>query len=98
MALDLAVTHAAWCFLADNTYSAELGSALLSGYEAVRPLTLDERRLLPEIAKGATIRFVASRAEDWLDTPDDALVTKKDPMQFAARWDFYDRNGAEVFS
>ncbi|MEL6737462.1 MAG: homoserine kinase [Pseudomonadota bacterium] len=98
MALDLAVTHAAWCFLADNTYSAELGAALLSGYEAVRPLTPDERALLPEIAKGAALRFVASRAEDWLDTPDDALVTKKDPMQFATRWDFYDKNGAKVFS
>lgn len=98
MALDLAVTHAAWCFLSDNSYSPQLGAALLSGYEAVRPLTPQERAVLPEIAMGASLRFVASRAEDWLDTPDDALVTKKDPMQFAARWDFYDENGSEVFS
>ncbi|MEO0591528.1 MAG: homoserine kinase [Pseudomonadota bacterium] len=98
MALDLAVTHAAWCFLADNTYSADLGSALLSGYETVRKLTQPERALLPELAKGAALRFVASRAEDWLDTPDDALVTRKDPMEFVARWDFYDKNAAKVFA
>ena len=98
MALDLAVTHAAWCFDADGQYVPELGQALLKGYESVRALTADERALLPEIAKGASIRFVASRAEDWLDTPDDALVTRKDPMQFVARWRFYDEQGVDLFA
>ncbi len=98
MALDLAVTHAAWCFDANNAYRAELGSALVAGYESVRTLTPDERELLPAIAQGAALRFVASRAEDWLDTPDDALVTKKDPMQFAQRWEFYRKSGSQLFS
>ncbi len=97
MALDLAVTHAAWCFDGANEYQPDLGAALVSGYEAVRPLDPAERALLPELAKGAALRFVASRAEDWLDTPDDALVTRKDPMQFVSRWHFYDNNGATVF-
>ena len=98
MALDLAVTHAAWCFDADGRYVAELGEALLKGYESVRPLEEAERALLPDIAEGAAIRFIASRAEDWLDTPDDALVTRKDPMQFVARWRFYDEQGADLFA
>lgn len=98
MALDLAVTHAAWCFDAANAYRADLGEALLAGYTSVRPLEAAERALLPEIAKGACLRFVASRAEDWLDTPDDALVTRKDPMQFVERWRFYDREGAAVLA
>lgn len=98
MALDLAVTHAAWCFGNDNAYRADLGSAMIEGYESVRMLEPAERQLLPEIAKGATLRFVASRAEDWLDTPDDALVVKKDPMQFVSRWHFYDENGAHIFT
>lgn len=98
MALDLAVTHAAWCFDTKGVYVPELGEALLEGYQSVRPLEAAERALLPEIAKGAAIRFVASRAEDWLDTPDDALVTRKDPMQFVARWKFYNDHGAEVFA
>ena len=98
MALDLAVTHAAWCFDDAGNYRAPLGGALVEGYESVRKLTSRERELLPQIAKGACIRFIASRAEDWLDTPDDALVTRKDPMQFVARWRFYDEQGADVFA
>ena len=98
MALDLAVTHAAWCFDGANRFQPELGSALIAGYESVRPLELAERTLFPAIAKGACLRFVASRAEDWLDTPDDALVMRKDPMQFAARWKFYDTAGADVLA
>ena len=34
-----------------------------------------EVALFPAIAKGACLRFVASRTEDWLETPDDAMVT-----------------------
>lgn len=98
MALDLAVTHAAWCFDDEGNYLAPLGDALVEGYESVRELTSRERELLPQIAKGACIRFIASRAEDWLDTPDDALVTRKDPMQFVARWRFYDEQAADVFA
>lgn len=98
MALDLAVTHAAWCFDGENRYRPELGSALIAGYEAIRPLDPAERALLPAIAKGACLRFVASRAEDWIDTPADALVTRKDPMQFVQRWHFYDEAGAGLLA
>jgi homoserine kinase type II len=96
MVLDLAVTHAAWCFDADNAYRPDCGAALIQGYQAVRRLTAEERALFPEVAKGACLRFVASRAEDWLDTPEDALVTRKDPMQFVRRWHFYDESGARL--
>lgn len=98
MALDLATTHAAWCFDDNNHYCPEIGTALIEGYESFRPLLQEERQLMPDIAKGATLRFVASRAEDWLDTPDDALVTRKDPMQFVSRWNFYNEFGKEVFA
>ncbi|MEO1046823.1 MAG: homoserine kinase [Pseudomonadota bacterium] len=98
MALDLAVTHAAWSFNASGAYLPQLGAAIMEGYESVRPLSAAERASLPDIAKGAALRFVASRAEDWLDTPDDALVIKKDPMQFVSRWRFYDENGPQVFA
>ncbi|MGB3710448.1 MAG: homoserine kinase [Erythrobacter sp.] len=98
MALDLATTHAAWCFDEAGGYRADLGNALVEGYGSVRELEPAERHLMPQIAKGAALRFVASRAEDWLDTPDDALVTRKNPMDFVARWRFYDESGAQVFA
>lgn len=98
MVLDLAVTHAAWCFDRANRFQPDIGTALIAGYESIRPLEAAERALFAEVAKGACLRFVASRAEDWLDTPDDALVTRKDPMQFVQRWHFYDEAGATLLA
>lgn len=98
MVLDLAVTHAAWCFDAANAYRPDCGAALIEGYQSVRGLDSAERALFADVARGACLRFVASRAEDWLDTPDDALVTRKDPMQFVDRWRFYDAHGAGLLA
>jgi homoserine kinase type II len=98
MLLDLAVTHAAWCFDTGNAYRPDCGAALFEGYQSVRRLEPVERALFADVAKGACLRFVASRAEDWLETPADALVTRKDPMQFAARWRFYDAAGAGLLA
>ncbi len=98
MAYDLAVTHAAWCFSNDGaSYRPEVGQALLQGYENVRKLTDSEREALPLLAQGAALRFISSRAQDWIDTPADALVTRKDPMDFVRRLEFYRRKGKDVF-
>jgi homoserine kinase type II len=98
MAYDVAVTHAAWCFDASGqTFDAEISRALLEGYEAVRPLLPEERAALPLLAQGAALRFTSSRAYDWLNTPADALVMRKDPMAFARRLEFYASN-PEVFA
>jgi len=98
-AYDLAVMHSAWAFDAAGAV-AELavGLALIEGYEAVLPLSAEERRALPVLAEGACLRFAATRAWDWLNTPADALVTRKDPLAYVRRFDFYRERGAEVFA
>lgn len=94
-AYDVAVTHAAWCFDATGSaFRADLSAALLEGYESLRPLSADERAALPLLAQGAALRFTATRAYDWLNTPADALVMRKDPMAFARRLQFYAANPA----
>jgi homoserine kinase type II len=99
-AYDLAVTHAAWVFDNDgNHFRPQLSAALIEGYEAVRPLSPAERAALPMLACGAAMRFTLSRAWDWLNTPADALVTRKDPMAFARRIAFYaDPTNAGLFA
>lgn len=93
IAYDVAVTHAAWCFDPSGAqFSPDVSRALLEGYEAVRPMSPAERAALPVLARGAALRFLATRAYDWLNTPDGALVTRKDPMAFARRLEFYGRN------
>ncbi len=99
-AYDVAVTHAAWCFNDDGThFDEEISMAFLAGYESVRPLSSEERSALPILARGASMRFLATRAYDWLNTPDDALVTPKDPLAFAQRLAFYsDPANAAIFN
>lgn len=86
-AWDLAVTHAAWCFTPD--YDPALGEALIAGYDAQHPLLPAERVAFPALARGACLRFLLTRAWDWLNTPADALVTRKDPLAFLRRLDHY---------
>lgn len=98
-AYDVAVTHAAWCFSADGrSFDPAISQALLEGYAAIRPLSAEERGALPILARGASMRFLLSRAYDWMNTPTGAMVTRKDPMAFARRLEFYsDRGNAAMF-
>jgi len=96
-AYDLAVTHSAWCFAKDGSFKPEIAEALIAGYVARRPLSKAEWQALPVLARGAAMRFLATRAYDWLHTPADALVTRKDPMDFARRLSFYATHSAEAF-
>lgn len=99
MAYDLAVTHAAWAFdKSGGRLLPNIGGALVEGYESVRPLGAEERAALPLLAEGACLRFTASRAEDWLETPSGAQVTRKDPMEFMRRWQFYRDVGEAAFA
>jgi homoserine kinase type II len=87
---DLAVTQAAWAFENDgNGFSAARAHALVAGYEETFGLTEAERAAFPILARGACLRFVLTRAWDWLNTPADAMVTRKDPLAFLRRLDFY---------
>jgi len=96
-AYDLAVTHSAWCFAKDGSFRPDISEALIAGYVATRALSPAEWAALPTLARGAAVRFLATRAYDWLNTPADALVTRKDPMDFARRLAFYVEHGAEAF-
>lgn len=96
-AYDLAVTHAAWCFDRAGAFQPAVAAALMAGYEQVRPLSDAERAALPVLARGAAMRFLSSRAYDWLHTPADALVTRKDPLDFARRLEFYTAEGMRAF-
>lgn len=99
LAYDLAVTHAAWCFAPRGSrYLPDLSAALMQGYGKVRPLSPQERAALPVLARGAAMRFIASRAFDWVNTPADATVRRKDPMEFIQRLLFYRGHGASIFT
>ena len=89
LSYDVAVTLNAWCFETDHSYNVTKGRALLKGYQSVRPLTAAERDALPLLARGAALRFLLTRAYDWLHTSADALVSPKDPLEYLRRLKFH---------
>lgn len=98
-AYDVAVCLNAWCFSAcGKTYRHDLTEAFLAGYESVRPLESAERAALPLLCQGAALRFLLTRAYDWLNTPADALVTRKDPLAYARRLAFFQEQAASLFA
>lgn len=87
---DLAVTHSAWCFSADGkNFDTAASAALLAGYSSAYTLDVPMRDALPVLLRGACLRFLLTRCYDWIHTPADALVTRKDPLAFLRRLEFY---------
>ncbi|MEQ1577813.1 MAG: homoserine kinase [Hyphomicrobium sp.] len=89
LAYDIAVCLNAWCFDAGHTFNIGKGRALLSAYDAVRPLDTHEHSAMPVLARGAALRFLLTRSFDWINTPRDALVKPHDPLDYIARLKFH---------
>ncbi len=80
---DIAVTLNDWCIDLD-TGEADPGRSarLLAAYDAVRPLTGPERRLMPAMARAGALRFWISRLWD-IHLPREASMLKPhDPTHF----------------
>ncbi|ADP72582.1 homoserine kinase [Rhodomicrobium vannielii ATCC 17100] len=89
-AYDLAICMNAWCFELDGAFNVTKARALFAGYNSVRALDEAEVAALPLLAKGAAIRFFLTRAYDWFNTPDNAFVKRKDPMEYWRKLAFHD--------
>jgi homoserine kinase type II len=71
------------------SFNITKGQAFLRGYEEVRHITQAEREAMPTLARGAALRFLLTRAYDWLNTPKDALVSPKNPIEYVRRLRFH---------
>lgn len=86
---DLAICLNAWCFETDHSFNITKGQSLFSGYQSVRALSAREREQMPLLARGAALRFLLTRAYDWMHTAEDAFVKPKDPLEYARRLKFH---------
>ena len=89
LAYDIAIMLNAWCFEADVNFNITKAQALLKGYQSVRPLQPNEINALPLLASGAAMRFLMTRLHDWLETPEEALVVPKNPVDYLRRLRFH---------
>jgi homoserine kinase type II len=95
-AYDIAVCLNAWCFEPDYSFNVTRARAMLAAYRAIRPLSDAELAALPVLCRGAALRFLLTRLYDWTHTPEGALVTRKDPMEYLRKLRFF--SGAETLA
>lgn len=89
LAYDIATCLNAWCFERDHAFNLTKGTALLAGYQSVRPLSAEEVQALPLLARGSALRFMLTRLYDWLHGPEGSLVMKRDPMEYVRKLRFH---------
>ena len=89
LAYDVSICLNAWCFEKDGAYNITKGMAMLEGYRSVRSLSDAELAALPILARGSALRFFLTRLYDWLTTPEGAMVTKKDPLEYLRKLRFH---------
>ncbi len=89
MAYDLGICLNAWCFEPDGSFNITKARRLLATYRIERGLSAEELNALPVLARGASIRFLLTRLYDWVNTPGNALVVRKDPMEYLDKLRFH---------
>jgi homoserine kinase type II len=89
LAYDVSICLNAWCFEKDGAYNITKGMQMLEGYQSVRPLSEAEIKALPVLSRGSALRFFLTRLYDWLTTPEGAMVTKKDPLEYLRKLRFH---------
>lgn len=83
MLFDIGVCLNDWCIALDSGRLAEdRALAFVQAYDAVRPLTGAEARLMPALMRGAALRFWISRLWDLHLPRDAAVLTAHDPTHF----------------
>ena len=55
---------------------------LIKGYESVRKITINEKKSLNILCRGAAIRYLLTRLYDYSNTPKTALIQIKDPNEY----------------
>ena len=80
---DIGVCLNDWCVdLARGASAHDRADAFMSAYQRVRPLTPQERSLLPALQRAAALRFWLSRLWDFYLPREAAVLKPHDPTHF----------------
>ena len=80
---DISVCLNDWCIdLPTGQHNELRANAFLAAYQAVRPMTAQERALLPAMARAGALRFWISRLWDFYLPRDASVLKAHDPTHF----------------
>ena len=92
LAYDLAVCINAWCFEPNYLFNTSKAQLMINAYCKERPLSEAEFIALPDLARGAAMRFLCTRLFDWLNIIEGALVKPKNPIEYIQKLKFHQQN------
>ena len=91
-AYELAICINALCFNKKNkkfTLNQNKSSNLLKGYQSIRKLTNKEKDNFNTLCIGSALRYLLTRAYDYLNTPKTAIIKIKDPREYILKLNFH---------
>ena len=62
---------------------------LIKGYETKRKLTKNEKNYFNTLCKGSALRYLITRSYDYLNTPKNAILNKKNPKEYLDKLNFH---------
>ena len=64
---------------------------LIKGYEKIRKLTSNEKKHFNILCRGSALRYLLTRAYDYLNTPKDAYIKIKDPREYIQKLKYHQK-------
>ena len=90
LAYDLAICLNAWCFEQRPSPSTSPRAArCCAATRRCGRCRAAERAAMPLLARGAALRFLLTRAYDWLNTPTTRWSARKNPLEYVRRLRFH---------
>ena len=65
-------------------------SSLIKGYESIRKLNHSEKKGFNILCRGSALRYLLTRSYDYLNTPKNALVKIKDPLEYLQKLNYHE--------
>lgn len=89
-AYDLALSINSWCFISTHEFSVQRFNSLMKAYHSVRALSSEEKMLVPVFCRGAALRILLSRLEEYLEhDPRSTLMIPHDPREYLRKLRFH---------
>ncbi len=92
LSYELATCVNALCFVKKkNKYFLDKrrSSNLLKGYESIRKLSSSEKKHFNTMCRGSALRYLLTRAYDYLNTPKSAIIKIKDPKEYIQKLNYH---------
>ena len=92
LSYELATSVNALCFVKKNNkyvLDKRRCSSLLKGYESIRKLSGSEKKNFNTMCRGSALRYLLTRAYDYLNTPKNAIIKIKDPKEYIQKLNFH---------